>query len=106
MSSGSVTAGGPGWSLMALRDPRGIRNRTVGCGTSPATRFPISESDFGMDVATEVTLPGIRFRKGGRRRPSPPVDAALERLLHLVEVHREGAGGQVLPAAVGQQGDD
>ena len=37
---------------------------------------------------------------------SPPVDAALERLLHLVEVRRERAGREVLPAAVGEQRDD
>src|SRR5581483_8116861 len=37
---------------------------------------------------------------------SPPADPALEVLLHLVEIAGERARREVLPAAVGQEGDD
>ena len=74
-------------------------------GASPTIR---PQASFGYSARAWATI-ASRIAAGkaiGRRVRSPPVDAALEGVLHLVEVRRERAGREVLPAAVGEQRDD
>ena len=84
----------------AGRRPRSARRPRS--GTRRRARWSIDALEPGWSAA----VPGSAAADARRRAGSPPVDAALERLLHLVEVGRERAGRQVLPAAVGQQRDD
>ena len=95
--SGSARSGAP-----RRRRPPG-RSPTI----RPHASFGYSARAWSIDRVADAAGrrppgPGARMR----RRRSPPVDAALERLVHLVEVRRERAGREVLPAAVGQQRDD
>src|SRR5690349_21821554 len=54
---------------------------------------------------TDLPARGTALTERGPDR-SPPADAALEVVGHLGQVAREGAGAQVLPAAIRQERDD
>ena len=117
-------------SRSSTRDPVAVRRgRWYARGTAAeraSARRVRSSAGRAMPIASPTvahrsgrvgsTMASIRRRRAppDRRAPplpssparSPPADAALERVLHLVEVAGERAGRQVLPAAVGQQRDD
>ena len=85
----------------------------AGLPPSPADRSPmirphasLGDSDLAWSMRAWTMVAGSARSRDPGARPSPPVDAALERVLHLVERGRERAGREVLPTAVGQQRDD
>ena len=108
-----------GIDLVAIRRGRLVRGRLEPEGRAAARRRRVADDQAAGLV--RVVGPGMRddrlADRGGqrrRRRPgmvshrrgSPPVDAAFEGVFHVVEVGRERAGREVLPAAVGEQRDD
>src|SRR5262249_47651659 len=90
-------------SAKACRSPRRARS------TSPWwSTLPLSRRDPSGRARKPTALALARKVRAGRvgPRPLPPADAALEVVVHLVEIARERARAEVLPAAVRQQGND